>query len=111
MRATAALSSPPGIPPSRTLEQGCRTPELCSTGEGCDLVRGGSSAPGARTARCGLPERITPMTDDKQTTPDVVSRMAEEFIGQLRAATKRLEDLARFAGPVPPAPGALTLPG
>src|SRR5260370_33731616 len=51
------------------------------------------------------------MADDKQTTPDAVPRVAQEFIGQLRAATQRLEDLARFGGPVPPAPGAPALPG
>src|SRR5260370_35955319 len=93
----------PGGRRSRRRERGCGTRELCSTGEGCDLVRGGSPAPGACTASRGLPESIAPMAADKQTTPDAVPRVAQEFIGKLRAATQRLEDHARFGGPVTPA--------
>jgi hypothetical protein len=34
----------------------------------------------------------------------------EEYIGQLRAATERLQDLGRFGGSPPSTPGAVALP-
>ncbi|MGH8919430.1 MAG: hypothetical protein ACRD0H_14065 [Actinomycetes bacterium] len=51
------------------------------------------------------------MADDEQSAPGVAPRMVQEFIGQLRAATVRLEDLARSGGRLSPTPGAMTLPG
>ena len=39
------------------------------------------------------------------------SPSVQEFIDQLRAATERLEDLARPGRRLPPTPGALALPG
>ncbi len=50
------------------------------------------------------------MADDEQNTSGVVPGSVQEFIGQLRATTERLEDLGRFGG-LPSAPGALALPG
>jgi hypothetical protein len=62
-------------------------------------------------AVAGSPERITSMADDEQSTSGVVPGLVQEFIGQLRATIERLEDLGRFGGRLPSAPGALALPG
>ena len=62
-------------------------------------------------AAAGWQERITPMTEDENTTSGLVPRLVGELMGQLRAATGRLEDLTRFSGGLPPAPGSLPLPG
>lgn len=51
------------------------------------------------------------MTEYENNAPGLVPRLAQQFIGQLRAATERLEDLARYSGGLPPAPGSLPLPG
>ena len=51
------------------------------------------------------------MAEDVQSTPGAVPRSVQEFIGQLRATTERLEDLPSFAGWLPKAPEALALPG
>jgi hypothetical protein len=51
------------------------------------------------------------MADDEQSTSGVVPSLVQEFIGQLRATTERLEDLGRFGGRLASAPGALALPG
>lgn len=51
------------------------------------------------------------MAEYENTTSGLVPRLAREFMGQVRAATERLEDLARFTGGLPPAPGTLPLPG
>jgi hypothetical protein len=50
------------------------------------------------------------MADDQQSTYDVVPRLVQEFIGQLRATTSTVEHLTPFGGR-PPAPGTLALPG
>jgi hypothetical protein len=65
-----------------------------------------------RTA-AGWQERITPMAEneDENTTSGLVPRLVEELMGQLRAATGKLEDLTRFSGGLPPAPGSVPLPG
>ena len=50
--------------------------------------------------------------DDNENIPSgLVPRLVGELMGQLRAATGRLEDLTRFSGGLPPAPGSLPLPG
>jgi hypothetical protein len=51
------------------------------------------------------------MAEDENTTSGLVPRLVGELMGQLRAATGRLEDLTRFSGGLPPAPGSLPLPG
>jgi hypothetical protein len=51
------------------------------------------------------------MTDDEQNTSGAVPRMVQDFIGQLRSATERLEDLTRSGGHLPPTPGTAGLPG
>lgn len=51
------------------------------------------------------------MTDDEYTTTGLVPRLTREFMGQMRAAADRLQDLARLSGGLPPAPGSLPLPG
>lgn len=51
------------------------------------------------------------MTDEDYTTSGFVPRLTREFMVQVRAATDRLQDLARFSGGLPPAPGSLPLPG
>ena len=51
------------------------------------------------------------MADDEQSTSSVVPRLVQEFIGQLRATTERLEDLGRFGARPPSAPVAHMLPG
>ena len=50
------------------------------------------------------------MADEEQSTSGVFPGFFQEYIGQLRAATERLQDLGRFGGSPPPAPGAVTLP-
>lgn len=51
------------------------------------------------------------MTEDEYMTSGLVPRLTREFMGQVRAATDRLQDLARVTGGLPPAPGSLPLPG
>jgi len=51
------------------------------------------------------------MTEDEKSIYGVVPRLVQEFIGQLRASTERLEDLAGSSGGLPPAPRAFPLPG
>jgi hypothetical protein len=51
------------------------------------------------------------MTDDEQGIYDALPRLVQEFSGQLREATERLQGLAGLSGLVPPAAGALPLPG
>jgi hypothetical protein len=51
------------------------------------------------------------MAEDEHTTSGLVPRLVGELMGQLRTATGRLEDLTRFSGGLPPAPGSLPLPG
>ena len=51
------------------------------------------------------------MTEDEQSTYGVVPRLVQEFIGQLRASTERLEGLVGSSGVHPPTPGAFPLPG
>jgi hypothetical protein len=51
------------------------------------------------------------MTNDDYPTSGLVPRLTREFMGQVRAATDRLQDLARLSGGLPPAPGSLPLPG
>ena len=49
--------------------------------------------------------------ENENSTSGLVPRMVRDFMGQLRAATERLEDLSRFGGGLPPAPLSLPLPG
>ncbi len=51
------------------------------------------------------------MADDEQSTSGVVPGLVQQFIDQLRGTTERLEDLGRFGGRLPSAPGPLALPG
>ena len=51
------------------------------------------------------------MAEDEKSTSGVVPRLVQEFIGQLRASTERLEGLVGSSGVHPPAPGAFPLPG
>ena len=51
------------------------------------------------------------MTDDEQGIYGALPRLVQEFSGQLREATERLQGLAGLGGRVPPAAGALPLPG
>jgi hypothetical protein len=51
------------------------------------------------------------MAENEHTTSGLVPRLVGELMGQLRTATGRLEDLTRFGGGLPPAPGSLPLPG
>ena len=62
-------------------------------------------------AAAGWPERITPMTEDERSTYGMVPRLVQEYIGQLRGITERLEGLSRSGGGLPLAAGALPLPG
>ena len=62
-------------------------------------------------AAAGGPERITPMTEDEQNTSGLVSRLVQEYIGQFREITERLEGLARSRGGLPSVPGGFSLPG
>jgi hypothetical protein len=53
-----------------------------------------------------------PMTDDEQSAPGMVPPLVQELIAQLRGITEGLEGgLGRFGERLPPAPGALPLPG
>jgi hypothetical protein len=49
------------------------------------------------------------MADEEQSTSGVFPGFFQEYIGQLRAATERLQDLGRFGGSSP-TPGAVTMP-
>jgi len=51
------------------------------------------------------------MTDDEQGIYGALARLVQEFAGQLREATERLQSLAGMGGHPPPAVGALPLPG
>ena len=51
------------------------------------------------------------MADDEHAAPDAVPRFVQEYIGQLRAATERLQDLARAGERLQPNPGILKPPG
>ena len=51
------------------------------------------------------------MADDEQSTSGPVSGLVQDFIGQLRAVTEGLEDLAGFGARRPLAPGTFPLPG
>jgi len=51
------------------------------------------------------------MTEDDKSTSGTVPRLVQEFTGQLREITERLQNLSRPNGSLPPAPGALPLPG
>jgi len=51
------------------------------------------------------------MADEEQSTPGVVSGLAQDFIAQLRAVTQGLEDLAGSGARRPLAPGTFPLPG
>lgn len=51
------------------------------------------------------------MADEEQSTSGVIPGLVQEFIGQLRATTERLEHLGRFGGRPPSALGAAALPG
>jgi hypothetical protein len=50
------------------------------------------------------------MADEEQSTSGVFPGFFQEYIGQLRAATERLQDLGRFGGSPPPIPGSAALP-
>jgi hypothetical protein len=51
------------------------------------------------------------MTDDEQSASGVVPALVQAFIGQLRAVTEGLEDLAGLGQRLPSAPGMFPLPG
>jgi len=51
------------------------------------------------------------MADDEQAAPGAAPRSAQEYVGQLRAAAERLQDLAQSGGHVLSASGALVRPG
>jgi len=51
------------------------------------------------------------MAEDDKSAADAGARLVHEFTGQLRAITKKLEDMAGFSGGHPLAPSALPLPG
>jgi hypothetical protein len=48
---------------------------------------------------------------DEQSTSGMVPGLVQDFIGQLRAITEGLENLAGFGEHRPPAPGGFPLPG
>jgi len=50
------------------------------------------------------------MADEEQSRSGVTPGFFQEYIGQLRAATERLQDLGRFGGSPSPAHGAVALP-
>jgi len=54
---------------------------------------------------------MTPMASEEQNTSGVIPGLVQEFIGQLRATTERLESLGRFGGNPRSALGAVALPG
>ncbi len=51
------------------------------------------------------------MTENEPSTSGMVPRLVQEFIGQLRGITERLEGLSRSTVGLPPAAGAFPLPG
>ena len=51
------------------------------------------------------------MADAEHTTPGLVPGLVQEFIGQLRAATEKLEGLTGLSGHLPAAPSVPPLPG
>ncbi len=51
------------------------------------------------------------MAEDETSTSGLVPRLVQEFIGQFRAVTEGLENLAGFSGGRPSTPGLLPLPG
>ena len=51
------------------------------------------------------------MADDEQSASGVLPALVQAFIGQLRAATEGLEDLAGWGQRLPSVPGVLPLPG
>lgn len=51
------------------------------------------------------------MAENEKSTSGVVPPLVQEFTGQLRAITERLEHLAGSTGVHPPARAALLLPG
>ena len=57
----------------------------------------------------GLPERITPMTEDERSIYGMVPRLVQEYIGQLRGIAEKLEDRSGLSGALPLAHGALPL--
>jgi hypothetical protein len=53
---------------------------------------------------------MTSMADEEQGTFGMIPSFVQEYIGQLRATTERLQDLGRFGGGSPSAAGAPGLP-
>jgi hypothetical protein len=51
------------------------------------------------------------MADEEQGASAAFPRLIQEFTGQLREATERLQGLAGLGGSLPPTPGAFPLPG
>ncbi len=51
------------------------------------------------------------MTEDEHSAYGMVPRLVQEYVGQLREITRRLEGLARSGGGLPRAAGVLPLPG
>jgi len=51
------------------------------------------------------------MAEEEQSTSGVFPGFFQEYIGQLRAATERLQDLGRFGGSTPGAVALPALPG
>ena len=51
------------------------------------------------------------MADAEHPTPGLVPGLVQEFIGQLRAATEKLEGLTGLSGHLPAAPSVPPLPG
>lgn len=51
------------------------------------------------------------MTGDEQEPSGPLPRLVQDFTGQLREATERLQNLTGFGGHLPPVAGALPLPG
>ena len=51
------------------------------------------------------------MADDEHAAADAVPRLVQEYLGQLRAATERLQDFARAGERLQPDPGTLKPPG
>jgi hypothetical protein len=51
------------------------------------------------------------MADAEHTTPGLVPGLVQEFIGQLRTATEKLEGLTGLSGHLPATPSVPPLPG
>lgn len=51
------------------------------------------------------------MADEEQGPSGALPRLVQEFTGQLREATERLQGLAGLGGRLPPTAGAFPLPG